>query len=529
MRQLTRRRSELRSNRWIESVMSSSGCNHGRSTLRSAGLALAFGVGLSGPSGVAGAQDGRQGTVPRAVTVARAVEIPTCTVFADASAAQGGVGSAERPYKTIGAALVAARPGAVICVAEGIYAERLTPGEKHFTLAGGFQRGSAFKVRDSAVFVSKAQGRGGSFIHVEDPAPKGNALTAVDGFEITGYARAIVRDASDPQRFDITNNHIHGNNCRDAALAGAGFALVNVKARIAGNVFRNNTCGRGGAGFLNDSGQKTDVRIERNLIDSNSGSEPESSHGGALYLFGTKLHVTGNFFTRNKVTGWGAGLYVGAYTDGGQHTSAALSWNVYSLNGAGNAGGGMFCDDGARCDSAHEIYYRNCGGNIYLDSGSTTGPTVARFDHLTNVGALDVDCKSPGPGVRIDSAAPDVYAFANAIFWKNAPGADFAANCDSNCGRTRIDVSYSMVQTAHVRNGLSVKFGAGNIAPSDPLFVSIENLDFHLKSAAGRWTPSGYVTDPVTSPLLGKGGPPRAGNRSELGAYGNSSEASYAR
>ena len=30
----------------------------------------------------------------------------------------------------------------------------------------------------------------------------------------------------------------------------------------------------------------------------------------------------------------------------------------------------MFCDDGATCSSYHEVYDRNCGGNIYLDGGS---------------------------------------------------------------------------------------------------------------------------------------------------------------
>ncbi len=48
--------------------------------------------------------------------------------------------------------------GAVICVAEGTYAEQLKPGEKIFTLAGGFQRGKDFKVRDSAAYVTKATG-----------------------------------------------------------------------------------------------------------------------------------------------------------------------------------------------------------------------------------------------------------------------------------------------------------------------------------------------------------------------------------
>src|SRR3978361_721401 len=101
---------------------------------------------------------------------------------------------------------------------------------------------------------------------------------------------------------------------------------------------------------------------------------------------------------------------------------------------AGIAGGGMFCDDGATGASFHEICDRNCGGNIYRDSSSVgQGPTVARFDHLTNVGALDVGCKEPGPGVRIDRGeanAPDSYSFVNAIFWGNAPRPRFSASAE---------------------------------------------------------------------------------------------------
>jgi Right handed beta helix region len=179
---------------------------------------------------------------------------------------------------------VAAETGAVICVAAGTYAEKLTPGEKHFTLAGGFQRGSGFKVRDSSVHVSKAQESGGSFFRSEDPGPKGDQLTVIDGFEITGYAQAIYRAIYYSQRFDVTNNHIHGNKCQDAGLAGGGVALDNVSGRIEGNVFRNNACARGGAVFVNDGTKQNTVAIERNLIDGNAGTEPESSHGGAVYL-----------------------------------------------------------------------------------------------------------------------------------------------------------------------------------------------------------------------------------------------------
>ena len=197
----------------------------------------------------------------------------------------------------------------------------------------------------------------------------------------------------------------------------------------------------------------------------------------------------------------------------------------------------MFCDEGALCRSYHEIYDGNCGGNIYLDSGSGGGPTDARFDHLTTINARAVGCKGPGPGVRIDRGGtdPDNYAFINAIFWGNKPGEDIAANCDENCNNVRIVVANSMVQTRYGANGLKVTFGDGIIPPVDPMFADPENGDYHLKSVTGRWTPNGYVRDAASSPLLGRGegkpteAPPRAGDRNELGAYGNSVESSLVR
>ena len=476
------------------------------------------------------------------MTVARTTTIPRCTSFVDTAVTGRGGGTAQNPHKTIAAAVAAASNGAVICVAEGTYAEQLKPGEKNFTLAGGFQRGKDFKVRDSAAYVTKATGRGGSFIRIEDPGPKGNQLTAIDGFDISGYSQAIFRDYYESQRFDITNNYIHDNKCAKSDLMGAGFSLNNVTGRIEGNVFRNNSCGMGGAGFVQDTKQENSVTIERNLVDNNHGTEPGASHGGALFVGGKMLRITGNLFTRNTVTQWGGGLYISAWPEGGHFATVSLNWNVYRNNRAGNAGGGMFCDNGATCNSYHEIYDSNCGGNIYLDGGTDPkGPNIARFYHLTNVGALAVGCNGPGEGVRIDRVggepAADFYSFINAIFWGNAAGLDFAASCDRECHKVRVNVSHSMVQTKYLEQGLKVTFGEGIMTPVDPLFADPANGDFHLKSTAGRWTPTGRVTDTVMSPAIAKGysdggasdNPERAGKQNELGAYGNSSEASYVR
>lgn len=457
------------------------------------------------------------------VEIARATDIPACTLFVDASASLFGDGTVGKPHRTIVEAVAAAEPGAVICVAEGAYGDEIRPGEKPFTLAGGFQSGNGFTVRDSASFVSKAIGSGsGSFLRIEDPGPTGEQLTAIDGFEITGFSQAVVRDFYVSQRFLLTNNFIHDNVCAEPSLVGAGFALVNVSGVIAGNVLADNSCGRGGAGAVIDNTNDNSVVIARNHIERNAGTEPDSSHGGALYLFVNKLSVEANRFIGNSVTGWGGGLYVGAYPAGGQFTNARISWNFYTGNRAGISGGGFFCDDGANCTSAHEILVANCGGNVLLDSGYQTR-TISHFDHMTNIGALDVDCASPGPGVRIDNEdAADAHTITNSLFWGNAPGADLAASCNGGCGRASVAIDHSMVQTDYVSNEFAVTFGAGNIAPADPLFADPTGGDYHLKSAAGRWTPSGFVQDDVTSPAIGKG----TGNQPELGAYGDSRQAS---
>jgi hypothetical protein len=460
-------------------------------------------------------------STPGTVETAGTQEIPKCTAYVDASASGNGQGSVSTPFATIGEAVALAADGGIICVAEGNYPERIL-GNKPFTLAGGFQKSKGFKVRDSAKYVSKATGTGeGSFVYVEDPGPVG--LIAVDGFDISGYAQGIKRDSTTVQPFNITNNHIHGNNCpAGEPVSGAGFSLVNVDATITGNVFTDNHCFRGGAGFITDPAKASDVTFANNVIDGNSGDEPESAHGGAIYLFATKLTITGNVFTNNTVTGWGGGLFVGSDPSADQHTTASLSWNVFRGNRAGNAGGGFFCDDGATCNSDHDLFDNNCGSNVFLDAAYEGGPTIASFDHMTNVNALEVGCGVPGAGIQTDHGrdVPDAYEVKNSLFFNNADGRDVNAACSDTCESAKMTISTSMVQPNH-GEGIPVTFGSDNVEPADPLFVDAANGDYHLKSENGHFTAGGYVKDSSSSPALGKGA-----DGEELGIYGGSSEAS---
>src|SRR3712207_4113467 len=67
---------------------------------------------------------GPPGDAPRAVPMAGTKEIPECTSFVDAESS-GGQGTATAPHQTIADAVAAADNGAVICVAEGVYAEEI--------------------------------------------------------------------------------------------------------------------------------------------------------------------------------------------------------------------------------------------------------------------------------------------------------------------------------------------------------------------------------------------------------------------
>lgn len=480
-------------------------------------------AGAAEPDTGAAQQPDAAAGVPRAVAVAQATAIPACTHYVDAMSSGAADGSLARPYATLGAAVLAAPSGATICVAEGVYRESLAPAEKFLHLSGGFRRG--FRERDSARFISKAQGPGsGSFFRVEDPGPTAGQLTVIDGFEITGYSQAVVRDVYYSQRFDLTNNFIHDNRCATSDLIGAGFLLTNVSGTISGNVLARNTCARGGGGALNDSTNENRVVIERNRVESNVGDEPGISHGGGLYLFAHALQVEANTFLDNRASGWGGGLYVGAFSGGGQQTAAVLRWNVYRDNRAGGAGGGFFCDDSARCDSDHELYERNCGGNIFLDSGPDDAEaTVASFDHLSCYQGLSADCSAPGAGIAITKAnpAPDQYQIKNAIFWGNAPGQDVLAACDSGCANLSVAVRYSLLDPSNAGYGVTIAYGPGLLAPSDPRFVDPAAHDFHLRSTRGHWTPSGFVVDGADSPALRV-----AEDGGELGAFGGSVEAS---
>ena len=94
------------------------------------------------------------------------------------------------------------------------------------------------------------------------------------------------------------------------------------------------------------------------------------------------------------------------------------------------------------------------------------------------------------------------------------------------------NITYSCLYGTAKDDSLS-DYGTGCIA-KDPCFADAASGDFHLKSAAGRWNGATWVKDTVTSPCIDAGEtsaayanePTPNGNRANMGAYGNTAEAS---
>lgn len=94
------------------------------------------------------------------------------------------------------------------------------------------------------------------------------------------------------------------------------------------------------------------------------------------------------------------------------------------------------------------------------------------------------------------------------------------------------NITYSCLYGTAKDDSLS-DYGTGCIA-KDPCFADAASGDFHLKSAAGRWNGTTWVKDTVTSPCIDAGEasaayanePTPNGNRTNMGAYGNTAEAS---
>ncbi|NEX16038.1 MAG: hypothetical protein C1943_05235 [Halochromatium sp.] len=453
-------------------------------------------------------------------------------------------GTILEPFSSIQIAIDNATSGDSVSVADGSYAENLTIADKAITLYGAFTGGTS---------ADYASGRGGDFVNrfvgnnsssIIGQASAATILiqgessgTSIDGFTITGGHHGIeLPDWPINSNLNITNNRIQGNGLDDPAPElGGGILLYETNhTNVESNLIMNNRAGRG-AGI---AGGGSDLSLIGNRIIENEGV---SDHGGGAYLWGTGV-ISNNHIAENRVGeelgyGWGGGLIIF-----GGETEMTISGNRFTGNMAPSAGAGVFIDDGATVHFDHNLVYRNQtsdwlgGAAFYVDCLDEHLRSRAFVSHSTFVRNGDLT-QAESNAIVVECSDLEIE---NSILWGHAGNAFFVD------GTSNLRVNHSLIQSGWSEllpddQGGYVTHpeawpGDHNLIDIDPLFANLDQDDFHLRSAAGRWhaMTSQWVTDSDTSPAIDAANPASpyaneplpSGGRANLGAYGNSLEAS---
>lgn len=452
-----------------------------------------------------------------------------------AGAVAGGTGTAAAPLAFVNAAIAAAKAGDIVQVAAGSYVENVAlgafnnPSGKHLTLLGGFN--SSFAQRNAGLYVSIIDGG------LQNPAVQlhldSAQTTTLDGFEVTrgvglgtsfkdGYGNGggvyAVLDGNGT--IVISHNHVHGNrsaNYTQADTRGGGihshsqnYGGATGTIRIEDNRVLGNLAGKGAG--INVSGRH--ASLLRNLVADNIA---HSDHGGGIYVSTGSTTLSDNVIRSNAVGatvgyGWGGGIIVAA-------AGAELRGNLISDNYAPSEGTAVFWDEGAVGTMKNDLIAGNrcpldnrLASALYVDGGPG-GPSSVTIENVTVANHL---CPGADPGAVVLIEDGSSISIRNSIFWNNT-GSNFATLTGA---------------TFTITHSITAVSGTGNLL-ADPLFAAAPS-DYHVRSMNGRYTPGGWVMDAVSSPAIDAGDQASDysqetqpnGGRINLGAYGNTAEAS---
>lgn len=212
---------------------------------------------------------------------------------------------------------------------------------------------------------------------------------------------------------------------------------------------------------------------------------------------------------------------------------------IYQTYGPGIqlVGSGSYDKSQVQADIHHNIFFET-GLNYSIDwtagiitSGFNATIEHNTFDHVYN-GSVIVKNTASTTGSGFN-----VYVRNNII-------ARTQTRKNNTSGGAGITNLLSSSHTIYSQNNCFYQNHAGDVSGgsiirsgdlnADPLFADISNNDYHLKSRAGRWNGSAWVTDDVNSPCIDLGRPDsdysrepeNNGDRANAGRYGNTSQAS---
>ncbi len=408
-------------------------------------------------------------------------------VNGSASGANNGTSWTDA-YTTLTTALANVTDGGdEIWVAQGTYTEgaQLMVNNSNLTIYGGFTNGmTELSQRDSAAFVATVDGNQAyRCFNIAAANVTLNGLTIQRG-NIGGFGAGIYNAGAGltVQSCIISNcitapasgdNHAGGGIYSAESMAVLNSILVNNKASSSGN-------GYGGGGiYFNSTGTLlvSNTVFQSNLAKDENAGDPSYGAGGAI-----QMAQNGQFEAFNCIFDGNAVLH----------------------------------------DEAGKEHHR--GGAIYLKGNSGAGRVVNCTFYTNNV--------VKGYGGAIYSAGAPL-AITNSIFWGNTRGYRTTGQQIYSSGSVSIDYAcLPGTGTDEVYAGGTLT--VSHVITNNPLFADAAGHDLHLQSRGGRWTGSGWVIDAVISPCIDAGQPASAfenepaynGGRINLGAYGNTAQAS---
>ncbi len=261
-------------------------------------------------------------------------------------------------------------------------------------------------------------------------------------------------------------------------------------------------------------------------IDTN-----ESQHGGGIYCEAGSLTVTDCNIYDNFANFSGGGIAI-LYGNNAQITGCSIIDNDCEASGGGIFSGGSPDFNTFIPSPTPNCHIKNCliaenggywGGGVASSYGSFA--TIENCTIAKNV----VDWPDLTGGVRCKNGQASI---TNSIIWGNA-----GRSITEEGGW--VSVKYTLYDSKDPNDPNAPPFiwpGEGNIN-EDPLFANPVRHDYHLKSEYGRWNPlTGLhdINDLNTSPCIDAGNPfsdysnepEDNGNRINMGAYGNTPQAS---